>query len=181
MSRVELFKKIASGVPVLLYDIVSVFCCYIMVNSFAFAFYTLSEETFDHSIGIIGAADAPTTMFILAEVLGLVSAVTVVLFILSSVATVVLLTVSAFKKQPTRRLSLWLCVLSVLTFVLFVVIPPQSYAVSLYLWVRKIAFLRYFSDIYVVLSLAVILKNALAVIRQGKCRQEPQTEPSIEI
>ncbi len=169
MSRVELVKKIASRVLVLLYDIVSVFGCYIIVNSFAFAFYLLSEETSDHSIGIIGAADGPTTMLIFGEVLGILSAVTVVLFVLSSVATAVLLTVSAFKKQPTLRLSLWLCVLSVLTFILFVVIPPQSYAVSLYRWVRKIVFLRYFSDIYAILSLVVIMKNVFTIIKQLKC------------
>ena len=69
--------------------------------------------------------------------------------------------VSIFKKQTNRKLNILLCIFLVLSLIVFIFIPTQAYAVSLYVLVRKLSFLKYLPILYVIVSLLAIIANAL--------------------
>ena len=90
-----------------------------------------------------------------------------VLFVGLSVATTFLFTVSIFKKQTNRKFNILLCVFSAITLIIYMLIPTQTYVVSLYALVRKVSFLRYIQFIYIILSLMIIVTNILFAIKRS--------------
>ena len=162
MNKFNLVKKSILSALVILYDIVSLFWCYIISSNFV---YNLTKiQTKELGIEIIGGADLPTWSFIMGGVFGIAFSV---LFVGLSVATTFLFTVSIFKKQTNRKFNILLCVFSAITLIIYMLIPAQTYVVSLYALVRKVSFLRYIQFIYIILSLMIIVTNILFAIKRS--------------
>ena len=162
MNKFNLVKKSILSALVILYDIVSLFWCYIISSNFV---YNLTKiQIKELGIEIIGGADLPTWSFIMGGVFGIAFSV---LFVGLSVATTFLFTVSIFKKQTNRRFNILLCVFSAITLIIYMLIPTQTYVVSLYALVRKVSFLRYIQFIYIILSLMIIVTNILFAIKRS--------------
>lgn len=156
MKKATPVKKLMVSALVILYDIVSLFWCYVSLISVV---YDSSFISVGNSMEIIGGADTPTLMFVTGNVLRCVLAV---LFILLSVGSAVLSTVSLCKKPTNRKIRILLCLLPALALMIFVLIPAQSYVVALYLVVRKIPFLKYAPIGYVIVSAVMIVVNVLS-------------------
>ena len=156
MSKSNLIKKFVLYAFVIIYDIVSLFWCYILVKSLIFEFSTVKIGL--NGIDIIGGADIPTLIYKIGNVIGVVFPI---LFVLLSVAITFLFTVSIFKKQTNRKLNILLCIFLVLSLIVFIFISTQAYVVSLYVLVRKLSFLKYLPILYVIVSLLAIIANAL--------------------
>lgn len=162
MNKFNLVKKSILSALVILYDIVSLFWCYIISSNFV---YNLTKiQIKELGIEIIGGADLPTWSFIMGGVFGIAFSV---LFVGLSVATTFLFTVSIFKKQTNRKFNILLCVFSTITLIIYMLIPAQTYVVSLYALVRKVSFLRYIQFIYIILSLMIIVTNILFAIKRS--------------
>lgn len=162
MNKFNLVKKSILSALVILYDIVSLFWCYIISSNFV---YNLTKiQIKELGIEIIGGADLPTWSFIMGGVFGIAFSV---LFVGLSVATTFLFTVSIFKKQTNRKFNILLCVFSAITLIIYMLIPTQTYVVSLYALVRKVSFLRYIQFIYIILSLMIIVTNILFAIKRS--------------
>lgn len=166
MSKSNLIKKSVLYAFVIIYDVVSILWCYIISSNFV---YNLSEiQRRGPSITIIGGADLPTWSFIMGGVLGIAFSV---LFVLLSIATVFLFTILAIRKQTNRKFNILLCIFSALSSVVFMLIPAQTYAVSLYALVRKLSFLKYIQFIYIIISLIIIVTNILFSIKRSNKTQ----------
>ena len=162
MNKFNLVKKSILSALVILYDIVSLFWCYIISSNFV---YNLTKiQIKELGIEIIGGADLPTWSFIMGGIFGIAFSV---LFVGLSVATTFLFTVSIFKKQTNRKFNILLCVFSAITLIIYMLIPAQTYVVSLYALVRKVSFLRYIQFIYIILSLMIIVTNILFAIKRS--------------
>ena len=162
MNKFNLVKKSILFALVILYDIVSLFWCYIISSNFV---YNLTKiQIKELGIEIIGGADLPTWSFIMGGVFGIAFSV---LFVGLSVATTFLFTVSIFKKQTNRKFNILLCVFSAITLIIYMLIPAQTYVVSIYALVRKVSFLRYIQFIYIILSLMIIVTNILFAIKRS--------------
>lgn len=162
----NLIKKFVLYAFVIIYDVVSLLWCYIISSNFV---YNLTEiQVREPSIEIIGGADLPTWSFIMGGILGCACSV---LFVLLSIATVFLLTVSIFKKQTNRKFNILLCIFSALTLIIYMLIPAQAYAVSLYALVRKLSFLKYIQFIYIIISLIIIVTTILVAVKRRRTTQ----------
>lgn len=164
MKKNYFFKKLVSPAIIILYDIISLIWCYIIFSNLVYNSSLVSIN--ENSIGIIGGADAPTTLFLLGKFLGVGFSI---LFILLSMAIIFLLTISTFKKQANQKSSILLCIFLVLSLIVFIMIPTQTYTISLYILVRKLLFIRYIGVFYIVLSIAIIVINILFSIGKKKC------------
>ena len=91
-----------------------------------------------------------------------------VLFVLLSIATVFLFTVSIIRKQTSRKFNILLCIFSALTLIIFILIPAQAYVGFLYALVRKVSFLKYIQFIYIILSLMIIVISFLFAVKRRK-------------
>ena len=166
MNKISLVKKWIFSILVILYAIISLLWCYIISSNFV---YNLSEiQRRGPSITIIGGADLPTWSFIMGDILGCACSV---LFVLLSIATVFLFTISIFKKQTNRKFNILLCIFSALTLIIYMLIPAQTYAVSLYALVRKLSFLKYIQFIYIIISLIIIVISFLFAIKRSNKTQ----------
>ncbi len=159
----NLVKKSILSALVILYNVVSLLWCYIISSNFV---YNLTEiQRRDPSITIIGGADLPTWSFIMGGILGCACSV---LFVLLSLTTVFLFTVSIIQKQTNRKFKILLCIFLALTLIIYMLIPAQTYAVSLYALVRKVSFLKYIQFIYIILSLMIIVISFLFAVKRRK-------------
>lgn len=88
-----------------------------------------SISVINGSIGIIGGADMPTLRFVLTKnpVIFLMA-----LFIIFEISTAVIITVASFKNSCSMRLYITAVVFLIVTAILFILIPPQTYAKSLF-------------------------------------------------
>ena len=166
MNKISLVKKWIFSILVILYAIISLLWCYIISSNFV---YNLSEiQRRGPSITIIGGADLPTWSFIMGDILGCACSV---LFVLLSIATVFLFTVSIIQKQTNRKFNILLFIFSALTLIIYMLIPAQTYAVSLYALVRKLSFLKYIQFIYIIISLIIIVISFLFAIKRSNKTQ----------
>ncbi len=157
-------KKSAISIAVILYSIISLFWCYVILNNLPYNIHLLFVGK-NGTVGIIGGADTPTFMFRFGNIVLIVAPV---LFVLASIASAVLLTVSVFKKQTNRKSSVLLCVLLTLSLISFMFIPVQSYVVSLYIVAQKVPFASYLQIIYIALSLSLVTKNIMLAAKSNK-------------
>lgn len=162
----NLIKKFVLYAFVIVYDVLSLFWCYIITSNFVYDLTLIQKR--GPSIGIIGGADLPTWSFIMVGILGCACSV---LFVLLSLTTVILLTVSIIQKQTNRKFNILLCIFSALTLIIYMLIPAQTYVVSLYTLVRKLSFLKYIQFIYIIISLIIIVTNILFAIKRKRKTQ----------
>ena len=152
MSKSNLIKKFVLYAFVIIYDVVSILWCYIISSNFV---YNLTEiQMNEHSIGIIGGVDLPTWSFIMGGILGCACSV---LFVLLSIATVFLFTVSIIQKQANRKFNILLCIFSALTLIIYMLIPAQTYNIALYSLASKIPLLKYSQIFYIIISVVNII------------------------
>lgn len=127
----------------ILYDGITLVYNYVFLSSLVFAITSVWAD--EHSIGIIGAAERPS-LFHNPLIIFIVA------FAVVSLTTAVLLTVTAIKKESKMGMKVFVCVLILLSVMLLLLIPPQVYAVPLYMLVSKVPFMKFAYTSYLVLS-----------------------------
>ena len=111
-----------------IYDVMILALSYLLFNSIIFNISSIS--VINGSIGIIGGADMPTLLFVLTKnpVMFLME-----LFIIFGISTAVIITVVSFKNSCSMRLCITAVGFLIISAILFILIPPQTYAISLFL------------------------------------------------
>lgn len=137
--------KIMRKISAILFDILTLFWCGVFLENIIYSVTRISADK--GAVGIIGGADFPTLLFIL-QTNGLIQ----IFFIPASIAAGILLTISAFKSLKIKHIRIILTVLIFVSALVFLLIPPQSSAVSLYTVLRKIPFLKYVNLIYILIA-----------------------------
>lgn len=133
-----------------IYDVMILALSYLLFNSIIFNISSIS--VINGSIGIIGGADMPTLLFAMTKnpVMFLME-----LFIIFGISTAVIITVVSFKNSCSMRLYITAVVFLIVTAILFILIPPQTYAISLY--VLKVAIIYDIRVLYYIATAAEII------------------------
>ena len=133
-----------------IYDVMILALSYLLFNSIIFNISSIS--VINGSIGIIGGADMPTLLFVLTKnpVMFLMA-----LFIIFGISTAVIITVASFKNSCSMRLYITAVVFLIVTAILFILIPPQTYAISLY--VLKVAIIYDIRVLYYIATATEII------------------------
>ena len=135
-----------------IYDVMILALSYLLFNSIIFNISRIS--VINGSIGIIGGADMPTLLFVLTKnpVMFLME-----LFIIFGISTAVIITVVSFKNSCSMRLCITAVGFLIVTAILFILIPPQTYAISLYLYALKVAIIYNIPVLYYIATAAEII------------------------
>ena len=133
-----------------IYDVMILALSYLLFNSIIFNISSIS--VINGSIGIIGGADMPTLLFAMTKnpVMFLME-----LFIIFGISTAVIIAVVSFKNSCSMRLYITAVVFLIVTAILFILIPPQTYAISLY--VLKVAIIYDIRVLYYIATAAEII------------------------
>lgn len=133
-----------------IYDVMILALSYLLFNSIIFNISRIS--VINGSIGIIGGADMPTLLFVLTKnpVMFLME-----LFIIFGISTAVIITVVSFKNSCSMRLCITAVGFLIVTAILFILIPPQVYVISLY--VLKVAIIYDIRVLYYIATTAEII------------------------
>ena len=133
-----------------IYDVMILALSYLLFNSILFNISSIS--VINGSIGIIGGADMPTLLFAMTKnpVMFLMA-----LFIIFGISTAVIITVASFKNSCSMRLYITAVVFLIVTAILFILIPPQMYAISLF--VMKAAIIYNIPVLYYIATAAEII------------------------
>ena len=158
MNKPNAIKITATAILTIFYSIISIFWCYIIINNMVYNL--LRVNVHNEAIGIIGGADMPTTMYIMGEIFNLGFSA---LFLIICIVTVLLLNFSIFKKIVSKKFSITLCVFSVLSPIIFMLVPVQSYVISLYSVDKVFLFTKYIQIIYIIISVFVIVRNIFEI------------------
>ena len=133
-----------------IYDVMILALSYLLFNSIIFNISSIS--VINGSIGIIGGADMPTLLFALTKKPIMFF---MVLFIIIGFAAAVLVTAEAFKNSCSMRLYITAVVFLIVTAILFILIPPQAYVISLF--VMKMAIIYDIRVLYYIATTAEII------------------------
>lgn len=147
--------KIMCKISAVIFDILTLFWCGVFLENIIYSVTRISTDK--GSVGIIGGADFPTLLLIL-QTNGFIQ----LFFILVGIAAGILLTIMAFKSPKIKDIRIILTVLIFVSALVFLLIPMQSYAVSLYTVLRNIPFLKYVNLIYILIAAINIV---LSVVR----------------
>lgn len=142
-----------------IYDVMILALSYLLFNSIIFNISSIS--VINGSIGIIGGADMPTLLFVLTKnpVMFLMA-----LFIVFGISTAVIITVASFKNSCSMRLYITAVVFLIVTAILFILIPPQTYAISLYVLKAAIIYdIRVLYYIATATEIIIICKKKKAI------------------
>lgn len=133
-----------------IYDVMILALSYLLFNSIIFNISRIS--VINGSIGIIGGADMPTLLFVLTKnpVMFLME-----FFIIFGISTAVIITVVSFKNSCSMRLCITAVGFLIVTAILFILIPPQAYVISLY--VLKVAIIYDIRVLYYIATTAEII------------------------
>lgn len=133
-----------------IYDVMILALSYLLFNSIIFNISSIS--VINGSIGIIGGADMPTLLFVLTKnpVMFLME-----LFIIFGISTAMIITVVSFKNSCSMRLCITAVGFLIVTAILFILIPPQAYVISLY--VLKVAIIYNIPVLYYIATAAEII------------------------
>ncbi len=133
-----------------IYDVMILALSYLLFNSIIFNISSIS--VINGSIGIIGGADMPTLLFVLTKnpVMFLME-----LFIIFGISTAVIITVVSFKNSCSMRLCITAVGFLIISAILFILIPPQTYAISLF--VMKAAIIYDIRVLYYIATAAEII------------------------
>ena len=133
-----------------IYDVMILALSYLLFNSIIFNISSIS--VINGSIGIIGGADMPTLLFVLTKnpVMFLME-----LFIIFGISTAMIITVVSFKNSCSMRLCITAVGFLIISAILFILIPPQTYAISLF--VMKAAIIYDIRVLYYIATAAEII------------------------
>lgn len=109
-----------------IYDVMILALSYLLFGSISLS---MNISEINGSIGIIGGAELPIVFFVSRK-----SPIMffMVMFVIIGFATVALVTAEAFKNSCSMRLCITAVVFLIVTAILFVLIPPQTYVISLF-------------------------------------------------
>lgn len=124
-------KKNIFRIVAIIYDIVALFWCCVLARDLIYHFYV---KLGGDRIVIFGGVGYSTAVFEYGEILGLILPIT---FIILSLFSVVLLTISAFKTCVKKRTNIWLICLLGGALTLFLLFPAMTYLTTL---INRIAF-----------------------------------------
>ena len=156
-----LLKKNIFRIVAIIYDIVTLFWCYVLGSNLFYNFINISVNK--GSIGIIGGADFPIAVFQFSMIL---RAILPILFIILSLSSVILLTISAFKTSVSKKANIWFICLLGTAITLFWLLPVMTYIVALYATVFGIGVLVYVAKIlYYVASFGAIGFTVFSLIK----------------
>lgn len=159
MNESNPIKKCGLSALVILYAVLSLFWCDIFLKAIVYAFSMVHAS--ENSIGIIGGADILATLsFILTR------AFLYFLFILLSMVTVFLSAAIALKKIASPKWMLLFCLSASLCLIVFLLIPPQTYTIPLYIVFRKFPFVSYAKVVYCMIAVALICITAFPLIKK---------------
>lgn len=172
-------KKFIFTPFVFIYDIATLFWCYIITLSIIDSFVTYKIGV-DGLHTIIGGAGTPTLIFVLQNLL---SATFQILFVVISLFTAVLLTIAVFKKQIKLKFNILFLITSVISLFIFMLIPAGEYTVLAYMTIRPIhislgtmqfylQYVQYANRLYMIISLVVIILNVLLLIKNIKLKSQ---------
>ena len=133
-----------------IYDVMILALSYLLFNSIIFNISRIS--VINGSIGIIGGADMPTLLFVLTKNLVMFL---MELFIIFGISTAVIITVVSFKNSCSMRLCITAVGFLIVTAILFILIPPQAYVISLY--VLKVAIIYDIRVLYYIATATEII------------------------
>ena len=133
-----------------IYDVMILALSYLLFNSIIFNISRIS--VINGSIGIIGGADMPTLLFAMTKNPGMFL---MALFIIFGISTAVIITVVSFKNSCSMRLCITAVGFLIVTAILFILIPPQAYVISLY--VLKVAIIYDIRVLYYIATTAEII------------------------
>ena len=143
-----------------IYDVMILALSYLLFNSIIFNISRIS--VINGSIGIIGGADMPTLLFVLTKnpVMFLMA-----LFIIFGISTAVIITVVSFKNSCSMLLYITAVVFLIVTAILFFLIPPQTYAISLFVMKAAIIYdtIRILYYIATAAEIIIICKKKKAI------------------
>ena len=162
-------KRLTNIVLTTVYGIVALFWCYVLVSALVYSYSDLYVDS--NSVGIIGGAENPALLFGLKTML-LSPIILIALFILCSFATVVIGMIVALRKQPRRSLHIAVCVLVMVSLLLFLLIPIQTYVVSLYLLGKFVSIVRYTQYIYYGMAGAMAMVHFMCAAKKGRVKEE---------
>lgn len=155
-------KKILFRIVTIVYDIVALFWCCVLARDLIYHF--IYVKLGGKNIGLFGGIGYPTAVFEYDEIFRLILPIT---FIILSLFSVVLLTISAFKTCVKKRTNIWLICLLGGALTLFLLFPYMTLIITL---INRLAFRIGIINIvakilYCVASLGVIGFNVFSLIK----------------
>lgn len=155
-------KKNIFRIVAVIYDIVALFWCCVLARDLIYYFYV---KLGGDRIVIFGGVGCSTAVFEYGKILGLILPIT---FIILSLFSVVLLTISAFKTCVKKRTNIWLICLLGGALTLFILFPAMTYLIRLINSLAfKIGILNIVAKIlYCVASLGAISFNVFSLIKR---------------
>ena len=148
MKKSNIYSFLFSGLA-MIYDAVVLALFYMLYDSMIIRISSASGST-----GIIGGADIPTLLFVLTKI---PVTLFMALFIMFGISTVIIITVASFKKSSRMSLYITAIVFLAVTVALFVIIPPQAYAISVYRLTKKVILYNVLPVLYYVITGTEIL------------------------
>ena len=158
-----LLKKNIFRIVAIIYDIVALFWCYVLASNLIYRFTGIS--VYGGSIGIIGGVGYTTVVFEYVEISRFDLPIT---FIILSLFSVVLLTISAFKTCVKKRTNIWLICLLCGAIMMFCIFPKMTLIITLInSRAFKIGVLNIVAKVlYCVASLGAIGFNVFSLIKR---------------
>ena len=164
-------KKFIFTPFVFIYDIVSLFLCYIITLSIIDSLVTFKIGA-DGLHTIIGGADTPTLIAVLNATLGELFLIS---FMILCLGSAVLSTIAIFKKEIKLKFNILLLIFSSLSLVNLLLIPPQTFTVQIYMLIRfeQLPQIIAYSDIiYMIFSALIVILNVLLLIKNKKLKTQ---------
>lgn len=155
-------KKNIFRIVAVIYDIVALFWCCVLARDLIYFIYV---KLGGDDIGLFGGIGYPTAVFEYDEIFRLILPIT---FIILSLFSVVLLTISAFKTCVKKRTNIWLICLLAGALTLFLLFPAMTYLITL---INRLAFRIGVINIvthilYYIASLVAIGFNVFSLIKR---------------
>ena len=163
MKKSNIYSFLFSGLA-MIYDAVVLALFYMLYDSMIIRISSASGST-----GIIGGADIPTLLFVLTKI---PVTLFMALFIIFGISTVIIITVASFKKSSHMSLYITAIVFLAVTVALFVIIPPQAYAISVYRFTKKVILYNVLPVLYYVITGTEILIICQKMLQCTQCERQ---------
>lgn len=163
-------KKFIFTPFVFIYDIVSLFLCYLILQVLIYDSFPVVSDA--NTITIIGGADTPTLIAVLNAALGVLFLIS---FMILCLGSAVLSTIAIFKKEIKLKFNILLLIFSSLSLVNLLLIPPQTFTVPIYMLIRfeQLPQIIAYSDIiYMIFSAVIVILNVLLLIKNKKLKTQ---------
>lgn len=174
MNKLRLVKRFLLSALTVVYDIASLFWCYILFNTLWYDLTFIYAN--ENGVRVVRGVEVLRLLLSSGKLL---MCGFYILFVLFNVTAMILLTVSTCKKHTSQKLRVVLCLFLLLTFVVFIRIPPVRWLVPLSAVLRPLLLsmntrmlgATVLAVSYRILSLTTIAVNVcIAIKRKGSRR-----------